>query len=209
MTILAEPPTLVATAPHPAESTTLAADLRQRSTTVRTLAPSRRRQPVDAPAIAQRLLRQRDPLEADDLDRAMARDAAGSEGTVDTWPLRETDPVTVDGYRLVNRLGVGGMADVFYAVARTGRPVAVKILRATDSASEACQREYRLARAVDADCTAPALDHGVSAAGARVPSGLPVRHHVAGQFTARVTVDARISTGPRARRDSRQWHRPL
>jgi serine/threonine protein kinase len=166
MTILAEPPTLVATAPHPAESTTLAADLRQRSTTVRTLAPSRRRQPVDAPAIAQRLLRQRDPLEADDLDRAMARDAAGSEGTVDTWPLRETDPVTVDGYRLVNRLGVGGMADVFYAVARTGRPVAVKILRATDSASEACQREYRLARAVDADCTAPALDHGVSAAGA-------------------------------------------
>jgi serine/threonine protein kinase len=85
---------------------------------------------------------------------------------VDAWPLRDTDPVWVDGYRLVSRLGVGGMADVFYGLAPTGRPVAVKILRAADGANEKCQREYRLAHSLDADCTAPALGHGMSTAGA-------------------------------------------
>jgi serine/threonine protein kinase len=58
------------------------------------------------------------------------------------------------------------MADVFYAVTPTGRPVAVKLLRTATDAGEACQREYRLAHAVDADCSTPALDHGVSTAGA-------------------------------------------
>lgn len=85
---------------------------------------------------------------------------------MDTWPLRTTEPVRVDGYRLVSHLGAGGMADVFYAVTPTGGPVAVKILRAADGASEACQREYRLASAVDSDCTAPTIGYGVSPAGA-------------------------------------------
>ena len=58
------------------------------------------------------------------------------------------------------------MADVFYGVAPTGRPVAVKILRASGGGLEACHREYQLAYAVDADCTAPALGYGVTAAGA-------------------------------------------
>jgi serine/threonine protein kinase len=80
--------------------------------------------------------------------------------------LRVTDPVSVNEYRLVSRLGTGGMGDVFYAIAPTGDPVAVKVLRGAAWAPETCQREYELARAVDADCTAPALDYGVSAAGA-------------------------------------------
>jgi serine/threonine protein kinase len=58
------------------------------------------------------------------------------------------------------------MADVFYAVAPAGAPVAVKVLRAAAGARRSCQREYELAHAVDADCTAPALDYGRSAAGA-------------------------------------------
>ncbi len=58
------------------------------------------------------------------------------------------------------------MADVFYAVAPTGGPVAVKLLRAIGGTPRTCEREYRLASAVDADCTAPVLGHGVSAAGA-------------------------------------------
>jgi serine/threonine protein kinase len=85
---------------------------------------------------------------------------------VDTWPLYACDPVRVDGYRLVARLGEGGMADVFYAEAPTGRPVAVKILRPRGEGPEACLREFRLAAAMDADCTAQALGHGVSTAGA-------------------------------------------
>jgi serine/threonine protein kinase len=172
MTILAEPSTIISTAPYPAEPATPAASKpRHRSITVRTLAPSGRRQPVDAPATTQRSLRQRDHFPAEHPDRKMLRDPhapgpGGPDSTVDTWPLRETDPVGVDGYRLVSRLGAGGMADVFYALAPNGRQVAVKILRAADGANEACQREYRLAYAVDADCTAPALDHGRSTAGA-------------------------------------------
>jgi RIO-like serine/threonine protein kinase len=55
------------------------------------------------------------------------------------------DPAWVDGYRLVSRLGTGGMADVFYAVAPTGGPVALKLLRAGDGVPRTCQREYRLA----------------------------------------------------------------
>jgi serine/threonine protein kinase len=58
------------------------------------------------------------------------------------------------------------MADVFYAVAPTGRPVVVKLLRAAGGGPEACQREYQLASAVDADRTAPPLGHGVSTMGA-------------------------------------------
>jgi serine/threonine protein kinase len=58
------------------------------------------------------------------------------------------------------------MADVFYALAPTGGPVAVKLLRPAGGAAEACQREYRLASTVDGHCTAPVLDQGLSTAGA-------------------------------------------
>jgi serine/threonine protein kinase len=91
---------------------------------------------------------------------ARPRPPAGS------WPLRVTDPASVDGHRLISRLGSGGMADVFYALAPDGRPVAVKLLRPASGAAEACQREHQLASAVDARCTAPALGHGRSTAGA-------------------------------------------
>ncbi len=58
------------------------------------------------------------------------------------------------------------MADVFYTVAPTGGPVTVKLLRAGGGVPQTCRREYLLASAVDADCTAPALGHGMSTAGA-------------------------------------------
>jgi serine/threonine protein kinase len=104
---------------------------------------------------------------------------------VDSGPLRVSDPVRVGGYRLVARLGAGGMADVFYSVASTGRPVAVKVFRADGGGAAACHREYQLARAAGADCTAPALGYGTSAAvsylvmaylpGYRCAANLPVR----------------------------------
>ncbi|HEU4421094.1 MAG TPA: serine/threonine-protein kinase [Pilimelia sp.] len=103
------------------------------------------------------------PIE--DPDHTALRGRAASR-PVDAWPLRGTDPVRVGGYRLVSRLGSGGMADVFYALARTGGPVAVKLLRAAAGAARTCQREYRLARAVHSGCTAPALGYGLSTAGA-------------------------------------------
>lgn len=81
---------------------------------------------------------------------------------VDSSPLRAGDPVRVGGYRLVARLGAGGTADVFYSVASTGRPVAVKVFRPRCGGAAACRREYRLARAAGADCTAPALGYCTS-----------------------------------------------
>jgi serine/threonine protein kinase len=88
------------------------------------------------------------------------------DSIVDDRPLRDVDPVRVSGYRLVSRLGSGGMADVFYAASPDGTPVAVKLLRAGRGTVEACRREYRLAAGVDPDCTAAPVDHGVSNAGA-------------------------------------------
>jgi serine/threonine protein kinase len=57
------------------------------------------------------------------------------------------------------------MADVFYAVAVTGGPAALKVFRAAGG-GPAARREYQLSRAVAADCTAPVLGYGASAAGA-------------------------------------------
>ena len=141
MTTLAEPSTIVAAAPYPADPTARSVrKLRHRSRSIR--------------------------LPADARLRHVAGPGPGDpECPVDAVPLRETDPVRVNGYRLVSRLGTGGMADVFYAVAPTGRPVAVKVLRPVDG-PQTCHREYRLAHAVDADCTAAALGHGTSTAGA-------------------------------------------
>jgi serine/threonine protein kinase len=83
---------------------------------------------------------------------------------VDSSPLRGSDPARIGGYRLVARLGAGGVADVFYSVALTGRPVAVKVFRTTGGGGAACHREYELARAAGAGCTAPALGYGTSQA---------------------------------------------
>ena len=44
-------------------------------------------------------------------------------------PLQQTDPSRVGGYRLVARLGAGGMGVVYLAETRDGQPVAVKVLR--------------------------------------------------------------------------------
>jgi serine/threonine protein kinase/WD40 repeat protein len=44
-------------------------------------------------------------------------------------PLKAGDPEVVGGYRLLGRLGVGGMAQVFLGASPGGRKVAVKIIR--------------------------------------------------------------------------------
>jgi serine/threonine protein kinase len=169
MTILAEP-MIITTAQYPAEPPAGAARHPHRPATgVGVQVPSRRRLP-DAPVVTG-LLRRRDGPPTNDRDWAgHAIDADSgtpqSDSIVDCRPLRGTDPEMVADYRLVSRLGAGGMADVFYALAPTGRPVAVKLLRDTAGAPEACQREFLLASAVDADCTARALGFGMSTVGA-------------------------------------------
>ncbi|MGX6608274.1 serine/threonine protein kinase [Micromonosporaceae bacterium Da 78-11] len=80
-------------------------------------------------------------------------------------PLRYSDPVVVDGYRLLSRLGEGGMADVFQAVLPVrGDRVAVKVLREGGMAAT-CQREFELASTVDVVSTAAPLGYGAAPEG--------------------------------------------
>src|ERR1700753_315299 len=51
----------------------------------------------------------------------------GAAGAMDA--LRAGDPRQVGGYRLVGRLGGGGMGRVFLGWSPGGRPVAVKVIR--------------------------------------------------------------------------------
>jgi serine/threonine protein kinase len=93
-----------------------------------------------------------------------ARAEAATQPPVGSSPLHGSDPARIGGYRLMARLGAGGTADVFYSVALTGRPVAVKVFRPTSGGGAACHREYEVARVAGAGCTAPALGYGTSSA---------------------------------------------
>jgi len=78
--------------------------------------------------------------------------------------MRGTDE-TVDGYRLLSRIGTGGTANVYLALPLDGgAAVAMKIFRPGGAVAE-CQREFRMASAVDAACTAAPIGHGVTEAG--------------------------------------------
>jgi serine/threonine protein kinase len=82
-------------------------------------------------------------------------------------PLLPGDPTQVGAYRLLGRLGAGGMGQVYLGVSRGGRKVAVKVLRAdlvTDEEFRArFAREVAAARTVNGFYTAPVLDADPSA----------------------------------------------
>ncbi|MER5768304.1 serine/threonine-protein kinase [Streptomyces sp. NPDC001985] len=76
--------------------------------------------------------------------------------------LRPGDPERVGGYRLVGRLGSGGMGDVFLGRSAGGRPVAVKVVRAEYGADAGFRRsfarEVAAARRVGGFFTAQVVD---------------------------------------------------
>ncbi|MBM2614361.1 serine/threonine protein kinase [Actinoplanes sp. LDG1-06] len=76
--------------------------------------------------------------------------------------LRPTDPPFVGPYRLLSRLGEGGMGSVFLAEAPGGRLVAVKVIRAEYAHEEHFRARFRSevnrARQVPPFCTAEVLD---------------------------------------------------
>jgi len=105
--------------------------------------------------------------------------------------LRPGDPQRVGRYRLLQRLGAGGMGQVYLGQSPSGRPVAVKIIRAelADDASfrERFRREVIAARQVSGSFTAPVVDADPGA-----PQPWMVTEYVSGPSLA----DAVASGGP-------------
>ncbi|TDQ50243.1 serine/threonine protein kinase [Actinorugispora endophytica] len=77
-------------------------------------------------------------------------------------PLENGDPERIGRYRLIGRLGAGGMGQVFFGRSAAGRAVAVKRIHphlATDrSFRERFAREVTAARQVSGAFTAPVID---------------------------------------------------
>ncbi|MDX3453689.1 serine/threonine-protein kinase [Streptomyces sp. ME02-8801-2C] len=76
--------------------------------------------------------------------------------------LRDGDPARIGAYRLVARLGAGGMGQVYVARSERGRTVAVKLVRRElaeqDEFRDRFRREVAAARRVGGRWTAPVLD---------------------------------------------------
>ncbi len=76
--------------------------------------------------------------------------------------LRSDDPRWIGGYRLLGRLGAGGMGRVYLARSPRGRTVAVKVVRAELAEQEEFRgrfrREVAAARRVGGPWTAPLID---------------------------------------------------
>jgi predicted Ser/Thr protein kinase len=81
---------------------------------------------------------------------------------VPTAALRPGDPTELGGYRLLGRLGEGGMGAVFLGESPDGRLVAVKAIRPELAGQDEFRARFRSevsrARAVPSFCTAPVLD---------------------------------------------------
>ncbi|MEU9085935.1 serine/threonine-protein kinase [Streptomyces sp. NPDC048357] len=76
--------------------------------------------------------------------------------------LMPEDPASIGPYRLSARLGEGGMGQVFLGVSRSGRRLAVKVIRSQIAADpgfrERFRREVAAARSVGGFWTAPIVD---------------------------------------------------
>ncbi|MEU6543685.1 serine/threonine-protein kinase [Streptomyces sp. NPDC046859] len=77
-------------------------------------------------------------------------------------PLRKDDPKSVGGYRLLDRLGAGGMGAVYRGRARSGREVAVKVVHAQYAEDPVFRTRFRqeiaAVRKVSGVFTAPVVD---------------------------------------------------
>ncbi|WP_335936836.1 serine/threonine-protein kinase [Streptomyces sp. PTD5-9] len=107
--------------------------------------------------------------------------------------LGPADPQRIGGYRLLGRLGAGGMGQVFLARSDRGRTVAIKLvhgeLAGQQEFRDRFRQEVRAARRVGSVWTAPVLDADTEAAVPWVATG-----YVAG-VSLQATVSGRPGSG--------------
>ncbi|MFG2719641.1 protein kinase [Streptomyces sp. NPDC048416] len=96
-------------------------------------------------------------------------------GTGSTQRLEPGDPERIGTYRLLGRLGAGGMGQVYLARSDRGRTVAVKLVRPDLAAQEEFRgrfrQEVRAARRVGGLWTAPVLDADTEAPAPWIATG--------------------------------------
>lgn len=101
-------------------------------------------------------------------------------------PLAADDPRTMGDYRLLRRLGAGGMGRVYLGRSPGGRTVAVKVVHAQFATDDRFRSRFRLeieaGRRVGGDWTAPVLDADPDAATPWVATG-----YVAGPSVQQIT----------------------
>ncbi|WP_326737158.1 serine/threonine-protein kinase [Streptomyces sp. NBC_01022] len=106
--------------------------------------------------------------------------------------LGATDPQRIGAYRLLGRLGAGGMGQVYLARSDRGRVVAIKLVREElaeqQEFRDRFRKEVQAARRVGSTWTAPVLDADTEAAVPWVATG-----YVAGP-SLQATVSGRAST---------------
>ncbi|RLL67665.1 serine/threonine-protein kinase [Streptomyces sp. Z26] len=104
--------------------------------------------------------------------------------------LEAKDPRRIGGYRLIGRLGAGGMGQVYLARSDRGRTVAVKLVRDELTQQEEFRarfrQEVRAARQVGGAWTAPVLDADTEAETPWVATG-----YIAGPSLQRVVGDSK------------------
>ncbi|ELS52664.1 serine/threonine-protein kinase [Streptomyces viridochromogenes] len=101
-------------------------------------------------------------------------------------PLHKDDPKSVGGYRLLDRLGAGGMGAVYRGRSRSGREVAVKVVHAQYAEDPVFRTRFRqeieAVRKVSGAFTAPVVDADPEA----------VRPWMATQYVPGLSLAARI-----------------
>ncbi|MFE9770296.1 PQQ-binding-like beta-propeller repeat protein [Streptomyces sp. NPDC005931] len=114
-------------------------------------------------------------------------------------PLHRDDPKSVGGYRLLDRLGAGGMGVVYRGRARSGRDVALKVVHAHHAEDPVFRSRFRqeiaAVRKVSGAFTAPVLDADPDAARPWMAT-----QYVPGPSLARRVRDGGVLTGSELRR---------
>lgn len=120
--------------------------------------------------------------------------------------LHKDDPKTLGGYRIVDRLGAGGMGVVYRGRSRSGREVAVKVVHAQYAEDAVFRARFRqeieAVRKVSGAFTAPVVDADPEA----------VRPWMATQYVPGPVLSARIREhgplrGTELRRSPSAWWR--